>query len=305
MLDAHPEIAITPETHVYTRCRPELGEEEDVRDVWRRLQQQPGFQDMAFPDEEVQPIREKVESGRFPGPPELLHAVASTYAARSGASTWGEKTPDHLPHVPTIAAEFPDARFISIVRDPRDVCLSLRRMPWSHDTLFESAGKWRRYAELSARFRDVFPDRFREIRYEDLLDRPESVLRHLLEWIGAPFDRAVLNFHETQEGPADADREPWKEKTHRPIDPSNKEKWRTQMGPAERGLVQFLTRPLLTEKGYPVASVSVDAAFVRDLCRVLIESAQILWDRVQQRWRTPERAPDDHRPTWIRRGNAN
>jgi hypothetical protein len=233
-----------------------------------------------------------------------LHAVASTYAARSGASAWGEKTPDHLPHVPTIVKEFPDARVISIVRDPRDVCLSLRSMPWSHDTLFESAWKWRRYAELSTHFQDAFPNRFREIRYEDLLDQPENTLRHLLEWIGAPFDRAVLNFHQTQHGPADSEREPWKEKTRRPIDPSNKEKWRTKMGSAEQWIVQLLTRPFLAENGYPVAPISVDAAFVRNLSQVLIQSARILWRRVRQRWRTPERAPDDHRPTWIRRGNA-
>jgi len=242
LLDAHPQIAIAPETHFYTRGRPADSSTPDtIEEVWARLRQQPGVQDMALTEAETARLWDRLGRHKQPAPPDLLRALCSTYADRSGAQAWGEKTPDHLVHVPTIVEEFPEAVVLCIVRDPRDVCLSLRDLPWNRDSLPESAWKWRRYARLTARYEQVYPDQFRAVKYEDLLSDPERLLRDVLAWLHAPFDAQMLSFHEGEEGPADTEREPWKENVHQPIDPTNQEKWRTGTGPAERWIVQRLT----------------------------------------------------------------
>jgi hypothetical protein len=301
MLDAHSRIAITPETHFYTRCGSEEGENASVEAVWECLAQQPGVQDMALSDEEVERLWGRVRARSRPRPADLLQALGATYAERSGAEVWGEKTPDHLVHVPTILRDFPRAAVLCIVRDPRDVCLSLRGLPWNEKSLPEAAWTWRRYAQKSTRWQETFPDRVRQVRYEDVLDRPADVLRTVVDWLGASFEEQMLHFHQQDDGPADPEREPWKEKTHRPVDPSNKEKWRTQMTEAERAVVEWCAGASLAEHGYPRPPLRIDGAFVRDLGRLLLRTGRTVGARWTRRWRTPPRAPDDHTPEWMRR----
>jgi len=300
LLDAHPDLAILPETHFYTRCRAERGE--TAAAVWDRLQQQPGFRDAAFTAEEKEQIRSRVGPGGAPA--DLLRAVGTVYAQRAGASAWGEKTPDHLAHLDRMRTEFPDGVYLGIVRDARDVCLSLQGLPWNRDTVMESAWTWRRYQKKLRDHRDQAPGRVRIIRYEDLLTQPREVLGSVLKWLEAPaspdrIDR-MLAFHAEGSGPADTEREPWKQKTRRPIDPSNREKWRTRMSPAQRWIVQVITGATLSGFGYPVPAVDKNAAFWADLAGVAVESVRRLVQRWRHRLSAASRPPDDATPVWMR-----
>ncbi|PSQ75749.1 MAG: hypothetical protein BRD35_08205, partial [Bacteroidetes bacterium QH_7_62_13] len=207
----------------------------------------------------------------------------------------------YLDHVPAILEDFPDAVVLCIMRDPRDVCLSLRGMPWNRDSLPESARKWRQYARLTEQYKRDYPTHFRKVRYEDLLGDPERIMRGILEWINASFDPAVLSFHERGSGLVDARREPWKQKAQSPLDPRNREKWRTEMGPAERWVVQQIAGKQLENQGYPVPPVSRDGSFLRELLSILTRTGWMIGRRIFRRWATPSRHPDDYRPAWIRR----
>lgn len=301
MLDAHPDIALSPETHFYTRCRPTSNDREEALDeVWHCVQQQPGFRDMAFEEEELDRIQQQVERLDAPTPPDVLRAIETTYAKRFGAEAWGEKTPDHLAHVPEIFQDFPDGRVLAIVRDPRDVCLSLADMPWSRDSLPESAWKWAKYARATDEYRAAYPDRFREVRYEELLERPEEEIRGVLSWINAPFDDAVLSFHRVGDGPMDTDREPWKQKVHRPLDPGNKEKWRDQMDRGPRVLVEWIAGDALSLKGYDRSAWALDPALLVALVREGVRAGWAVVRRLWRTWRMPDRSTDDHTPVWMR-----
>jgi len=300
MLNAHPDIAISPETHFYTRCRaPEARRPQAMGEVWTCLQQQPGFRDMAFTDEERRRIQERIQAGPA-APAEVLRAVETTYAERTEATAWGEKTPDHLPHVPTMLQDFPEAVVVAIVRDPRDVCLSLRGMPWNYDALPESALKWRRYARLTERFRRAHPNHVREVQYEALLADPEREIRRVLDWMGAPFDSSVLAFHRREDGPADPEREPWKKKAHQSIDPENKEKWRDRMTPGERVVVEAIAGPMMTEKHYATPPVALTSALLVDLVRVLGRALSTIGHRLWRRWRLAGSGGETYTPGWIR-----
>lgn len=301
MLDAHPDIAISPETHFYTRCRPTSANQRiAVQEVWECLQQQPGVADMELSEEEVGRIRSQMQELSDPTPPDLLRAVVRTYADRFGADAWGEKTPDHLAHVPDILQDFPEACVLAIVRDPRDVCLSLEDMPWSRDSLPESAWKWKRYARATEDYRERYPEQFREIRFEDLLDSPESAIGRILDWMDAPFDENVLSFHRRDDGPMDAGREPWKEKVHRPLDPQNTKKWREQMGRGQRALVEWIAGAEMEGKGYDRPAVAVDRELVIDVLRELVRAVRTVGGRLWRRWQAPTPSSDDHTPVWMR-----
>jgi len=89
---------------------------------------------------------------------------------------------------------WPDARFIHMIRDPRDVARSCMRMGWTGNTWF-GAERWlqveREWDTLESR---LAPDRHCEVRYEDLVTAPEASLRRLCEFLGVDWSGAMLTY---------------------------------------------------------------------------------------------------------------
>ncbi|WP_103027350.1 sulfotransferase family protein [Salinibacter altiplanensis] len=253
LLDAHPALVVAPETHYFTRCWRGGAIENwaDVERMLARLDQQPGVHDMALSDDEWATIRGRLRALQAPTHGDVFRALLDTYAARSGAPAWGEKTPDHLANVPAMARQFPNAVFVTIIRDPRDVVLSLRNLPWSRRTIPEQAWTWRTYAALVDRYRTDYEGRFFALRYEDLIVDPEACLRDVCAFLEMPFQEAMLRPPQQASHHFDPDREPWKRKSARQIDSSNREKWRSQMPEAERGIVELIVGRWLSVHRYP------------------------------------------------------
>lgn len=132
---------------------------------------------------------------RFSSAGELLQLFMDEIRATQGASRWAECTPDSALYVERIAADFPDALFVHLVRDPRDVAASLARQPFvrpfpQHRGFPEvaAAGYWswveRRLAAAGRRL----PGRILRIHYEDLVGDPGGALTRLGGFIQHPLD---------------------------------------------------------------------------------------------------------------------
>ena len=65
------------------------------------------------------------------------------YAEREGKTRYGDKTPGYVKEMRRIQRVLPEARFVHIIRDGRDVSLSHLRMNWGPETYAESARLWR------------------------------------------------------------------------------------------------------------------------------------------------------------------
>ena len=118
----------------------------------------------------------------------------TTFAQRRGANRWGDKTPSHVWHMDLLARVFPDAVFIGMIRHPGAGASSrTRRMGHSWSS---SVTHWvRRNTEMLGRAAEL-GDRFVLCRYEDLVTRPEPVLRELFGWLGESWSDRLLAFHE-------------------------------------------------------------------------------------------------------------
>lgn len=100
-------------------------------------------------------------------------------------------------HAATIL--FPEARFVHVIRDGRDVALSMRRAARSWDA---SMGRslpmswhgeaWRRQLQIARQHRDILGDRYMELRYEELRRDVVAAARSLFEFAGIPYDDAIL-----------------------------------------------------------------------------------------------------------------
>ncbi|HUX06572.1 MAG TPA: sulfotransferase [Acidobacteriota bacterium] len=133
-------------------------------------------------------------------------------AEKSGAKVIVEKTPTHLWRAHEIAHFFPESRFINVLRDGRDVCVSMLEAhkgwgrDWAPGTLEEAAKLWSDSVELAKKMEEKLPpERWITVRYKDLLREPIDSIIRLFEFAGLPVERGeAAAIHEENRGGAKA-----------------------------------------------------------------------------------------------------
>jgi hypothetical protein len=130
--------------------------------------------------------------GQTPSAAQLLGSLLDAYARTRLKKRYGEKTPQHLRHVPRILTDFPNTRVLCLIRDGREVALSLWSMPWWADTLQAAAGAWLEAVRLSDAFALQYPACFRTVRYEHLVAFPEETLVSVMGFLGLDFQAGQL-----------------------------------------------------------------------------------------------------------------
>jgi hypothetical protein len=182
--------------------------------------------------------------------PEAVRRVYALYAEAHGKIRYGDKTPPFLMHMPLLAREFPESRFVHLVRDGRDVVLSLRDQPFAPSSFAGAAWYWAgRVRRARSAGEALGPDRYREVRYEDLVADSERVLRQVCDFVGLDFRPEMLSYREE-----DLERIPLTRKMRvggaaRPPGPSGRD-WRSQMTPRQLAVVEAVAGDELVAFGY-------------------------------------------------------
>jgi hypothetical protein len=180
---------------------------------------------------------------------DAVRSVFSAYAERHGARRYGDKTPAFVLHVELLAGLFPEARFVHLIRDGRDVARSLVQAPFGPDGLARAADVW---ARRVSRGRDsgarLGPERYLEVRYESLVGDPVATLRSVCAFL-------LLGYRDEMLHPEEGDTlVPEMERRHhgnlaRPVTPGLRD-WRRDMPDADVALVEAVGGRLLSELGY-------------------------------------------------------
>lgn len=172
------------------------------------------------------------------------------YAAKHGKSRWGDKTPFHTWHVDDMARIFPDAAFVAIVRHPGG-CVGSNMTRWGQ-SVRHASDHYRRYNMEIARLAGVHGDRFAVVRYEDLVLRPEPLLRELLDWLGEEWSSGVLEHHAVQGSRGGRRKVEGRSLVDDPIDVSRISKWTKTMEPRHRAVLRRRLTRLGSFYGYDI-----------------------------------------------------
>jgi hypothetical protein len=252
ILNAHSRIGIAPETHffpLFWRFRERYGdlyEDHNLKKFWEDFSRSKYFRDFRFSESSM--IRESIFSGER-SYKSIFETLLKEYAQQHNKARWGEKTPDHLQFVDTILAFYPDAKIIHVIRDPRDVVLSFKKVPWGSTDVFSTARLWNRYIDMSRNFGRDRSNSFLEMRYEDLVFKPEESIKTLCQFVDEKPEGKMLNFHRHTKEYVEKN-EPWKEECLHPLTQSNVGKWRRELTRFEAQQVSVKCRSRMMEKGY-------------------------------------------------------
>ena len=126
MLDAHPSLAIPPESYFITGLYRFRGRYErrdgtfDYPKFARELQGLRKYRDWDLPEETLMGAFASVGPGSFADAVRLLY---TTYATSQGKKRYGDKTPGYVARMKLLTEIFPEASFVHIIRDVRSVAL--------------------------------------------------------------------------------------------------------------------------------------------------------------------------------------
>jgi hypothetical protein len=267
MLDAHPEIAVPYETQF-------LGDVLQLRSPGDALRAQ--FYDTVLGaitwDDfhlDAEAFRRELDTLEPFTLTRGLRCFYTMYARRFGKRRYGDKTPGYCLYMVGIAQLLPEAHFIHMIRDGRDVALSLRHLWFGPGPdLAAQAREWVSWIR-AAREQAKSCERYLEVRYEDLLADPERVLRRVCAFVDLRYTPSMLRYHEraaermSEVGEWRRDGVLWAPReqlaaihhftSHRP-DQSRAGRWRHEMSPEERASFEAIAGDMLEHCGYETAT---------------------------------------------------
>jgi hypothetical protein len=127
--------------------------------------------------------------------PAVIDRFISLYAAAKGKSHWGVIDIRTLTDMATAHNWFPDARFLHIVRDGRDVAVSHETIPFGASNTWECADQWTRKVDANLRMGEILgASRYLTIRYEDLVLESEATLKKMCGFFDVSCSDGMLQF---------------------------------------------------------------------------------------------------------------
>lgn len=222
VLDSHPDLAVGPELHfsgppnlgpyllrgleLIARGDPRLTEKGiKLCPEWKsalrftRRAERFGVDQTTLTSLVQRAIRDTASDlETFPDRCELITLMGQHIADRKGASRWGMKLMRAIKNLPKHASVWPEAHFIHIVRDGRDVAASqiLEHSSWGYGSVDDAAERWN---ELVLKVHGyVSSHRLIELRYEDLVAEPRSTLERLVHFLDVSWSDDLLRHHEAQ-----------------------------------------------------------------------------------------------------------
>jgi hypothetical protein len=200
MLDAHPDMAIPDEASFLGRLirarrsfeRPDGFAVEAFLD---RLLGSQGFLLWGLAPDEV---RKSFTTDPPDGFPAAARRIYALNARRCGKTRYGDKTPVFVMSMPLVASVLPEARFVHLIRDGRDVAVSRLQMGLTPTgSVAGQALYWRRFVERGrADGRRLGTERYMELTYEALLEEPERHLREVCDFVDIGFVPEMLRYFE-------------------------------------------------------------------------------------------------------------
>lgn len=261
LLNRHSNIAIPGETWFF----PELDARRDhVRSLaasesgWRQVVAEHvcGFATFAELGVDRAAVRSLLQETDITEWPDVVAVANRAYARSFGKPRWGDKTPGYVRHLPLIRDLYPEAVVLNMVRDGRDVAVSFLEMPFGPTTVMDAAAWWTADVCVGRRLGpELFGDRYMEVRYEELVSRPEALLEEICDLLGEPFEAAMMD-QDGASGPHRLEEHWWHELTEKPITEQRIGRWREELTSVDAHVFELESGGLLKDLGYDTSGPS-------------------------------------------------
>lgn len=205
LLGCHSRIAVPEVVWYYPRFYPylhtygDLSKEENFLTLAREMVfglKTPFWGMQVNPRTIVDEVIELAPERSFAG---LYAGMHRRFAQYMNKPRWGEKTPHNLFFVGPMHNDFPNAQFIYITRDGRDSCVDYMESSFGPTNIYCAAHSWKRCWNAVKEWREPLRAKglWMDVRYEDLVRRPEEVMRGVCAFLEEDFEPGMFDFYKT------------------------------------------------------------------------------------------------------------
>jgi hypothetical protein len=204
--------------------------------------------------EEIEP--KVLEECRNAG--DFLRILMEAIAHKQGVERWAECTPLHLLYLPLIKKLLPDALIVHIIRDGRDVAVSLDRIGWIKPFSWDRKRKllapaifWKWIVSKGRKYGRAMGGDYLEVHYEDVVEKPRETLARIGTFIDhdLDYDRIQRNAQGSMVDPNSSFRGDGQEKESNPVG-----RWKTVLSTEQIAQVESLIGNELRETGHALAA---------------------------------------------------
>ncbi len=284
MVNAHPEIAIIHETHWIARYfKKRIGLTPDGFVTPKLISSLCNYHRFHLLKTSRGELEQMLESLGPLSYANFVTGVFDLYGKRLGKRIVGDKTTGgYVRNIPVLHSLWPEARFVHLIRDGRDVCLSMLKWPkasnaagryeiWRDNPVATTALWWKWQVQLGVEGgRFVGPHRYRQMHYESLVRYPEDECESLCSFLDLRYDKTMLKFNEdrAKTGPGLSANKAWLSPT------PGLRNWRTQMQERDVEMFEAIAGNLLSELGYERAFKTISPGI-----KSVSERIQMWWDK--------------------------
>lgn len=192
LLASHPNIAMVRRTNMWRWFYRQHGDLSDPANFEQCLTALLRYKRLEHLSPEPERIRREFWQGE-PTYGRLFALFHQHHAERAGKSRWGDKSLHTEHYADEVFTEFPNARMIHMIRDPRDRYASvLKRYDGATRGIPSTTGRWLASTRAAKRNLQAYPGQYLAINYETLASQPEATLQQVCAFIGESYTPAML-----------------------------------------------------------------------------------------------------------------
>ena len=169
----------------------------------------------------------------------VMAAIYDTLRDKWGKTSWCCKSLGNVKYADQLADRFPDAKFIYLYRDGRDVALSFTKAVEGEKHYYNIAKDWDAGQQQAIRLRErVGDDRVISISYEDLTGDEQGTMRRVCTFLGVPYSADTTEFYKTDEAKRAADASNLWENVTKPVMKDNTRKFLKATSPEDLAIFE-------------------------------------------------------------------
>jgi len=196
ILDSHPEIAITPESSflfstlsLWDGLYPCLTDKRSIEKFIKDLKKLPQVRNWLLDTCTADMLQKDKKINNLSS---FIDAIFSNYAHSKGKKRWGDKTPKNLYAIDEIIKMFHFAKIVIVIRDCRDVAMSLNKAEFSKISYISAAKRWQRDANMTKKIIQKYDKQIYLLKYENLLENPNKTIISVLKFLDLPNDPDIM-----------------------------------------------------------------------------------------------------------------
>jgi hypothetical protein len=191
MLASHPSFALSKRTDLWPRFYKRFGDLDQADNLDRAFKALADHKHVRSLEPDFQRLRLDFEAG--PRSYERLFALLhEQYAVRMDKPRWGDQTELLEDYARLILRVYPDAKFIHMLRDPRDRYDAVLNKSRRRGGVGAATARWLHSAVLAESNQKVDPQRYKVIRYETMVTHPRETMKLVCEFLGEEYHPAML-----------------------------------------------------------------------------------------------------------------